>query len=63
MTNAIAKKENGNTYASFGNVVDNIFQNSLRRFFDDNFWDAEGQLSTASVPRTSGKLNNSMNWT
>jgi len=50
MTNAIAKKENGNTYASFGNVVDNIFQNSLRRFFDDNFWDAEGQLSTASVP-------------
>ena len=50
MTNAIAKKENGKTYASFGNVVDNIFQNSLRRFFDDNFWDAEGQLSTASVP-------------
>ena len=50
MTNAIAKKENGNSYASFGNVVDNIFQNSLRRFFDDNFWDSESHLSTGSVP-------------
>ena len=50
MTNTIAKRQNGNENVSFGNVVDNIFQNSLRRFFDDNFWDAEGQLSTASVP-------------
>ena len=50
MTNAIAKRENGNSYASFGNVVDNIFQNSLRRFFDDNFWDSESHLSTGSVP-------------
>ena len=50
MTNAIAKRENGNSYASFGNVVDNIFQNSLRRFFDDNFWDAENHVSTGTVP-------------
>jgi hypothetical protein len=41
MTNAIAKRQNDNSYASFGNVVDNILQNSLRRFFDDNFWDTE----------------------
>ena len=50
MTNAIAKKGNGNSYASFGNVVDNIFQNSLRRFFDDNYWDAENPPNTGSVP-------------
>ena len=50
MTNAIAKRQNDMPLASFGNVVDNIFQNSLRRFFDDNFWDAEGQLTSGAVP-------------
>ena len=50
MTNTIAKTNNGNGYADFGNVVDNIFQNSLRRFFDGNFWEAENQLSRGSVP-------------
>lgn len=50
MTNAIAKKGNGNSYASFGNVVDDIFQNSLRRFFDDNYLDTENPLATGSVP-------------
>ena len=50
MTTAIAKSQNGNPSATFGNVVDNIFQNSLRRFFDDNFWDAENPQTTSSVP-------------
>ena len=50
MTNAIAKKQNGNPSVTFGNVVDNIFQNSLDRFFDDNFWDVERQLTSGSVP-------------
>ena len=50
MTNTIAKRNNGNGYTDFGNVVDNIFHNSLRRFFDGNFWEAENQLSTGSVP-------------
>jgi HSP20 family protein len=50
MTTTIAKRQNGNPSASFGNVVDNIFQNSLRRFFDDNFWDPERQLTSGSVP-------------
>src|SRR4030095_995822 len=50
MTNAIAKRENGNSYASFGNVVDNIFQNSLRRFFDDNYWETENPMTTGSGP-------------
>lgn len=44
------KRQNDNPSVSFGNVVDNIFQNSLRRFFDDNFWDSEGQLTSSSVP-------------
>ena len=51
MSNTIARKQNGNQAASFGNVVDNIFQNSLRRFFDDNYyWEPSGNVSTASVP-------------
>jgi HSP20 family protein len=50
MTTTIAKRQNGNPSASFGNVVDNIFQNSLRRFFDDNFWDTERSLTSGNVP-------------
>lgn len=50
MTTTIAKRQNDTPSVSFGNVVDNIFQNSLRRFFDDNFWDVEGQLTTGYVP-------------
>lgn len=50
MTTAIAKRQNGNSSVSLGNVVDNIFQDSLRRFFDNNFWDADLPLTTGSVP-------------
>ena len=50
MTNTIAKRQNGNENLSFGNVVDNIFQNSLRRFFDDNFWDVDPVTGSGSVP-------------
>ena len=50
MTTTIAKRQNGEPSVTFGNVVDNIFQNSLRRFFDDNFWDAEAPLTTGTVP-------------
>jgi HSP20 family protein len=50
MTNTIAKRPNGNTYSTFGNVVDNIFQNSLRRFLDDNFWDAENHQTSGLAP-------------
>lgn len=50
MTNTIAKRQNGNPSSTFGNVVDNIFQNSLRRFFDDNFWDADLPMSTGTIP-------------
>src|SRR5689334_1673087 len=50
MTNTIAKRQNGNENVGFGNVVDNIFQNSLRRFFDDNFWDTDSRLASGNVP-------------
>ena len=50
MTTTIAKRQNGNSSVSLGNVVDNIFQNSLRRFFDGNFWDGASTLDTGAVP-------------
>ena len=50
MTNTIAKKQNGNSTVTFGNVFDNIFQNSLHRFFDDNFWEAERSQVAGKVP-------------
>ncbi len=50
MTNTIAKRQNGNPSASFGNVVDNIFQNSLRRFFDDNYWESDTASNTGRFP-------------
>ena len=46
MTNTIAKR-NGN---GSGNAFDNIFQTNLRRFFDANFWDAENDLTSGTVP-------------
>jgi len=50
MTTTIVKRQNGNTPVSFGNAVDNLFRNSLRGFFDENFRDAAGQLGSVSVP-------------
>ena len=49
MKNTIVKRQNDGN-ANFGNVVDNIFQNSLRRFFDDNFWDLGPVMGGGSVP-------------
>ncbi|MFD2920482.1 Hsp20/alpha crystallin family protein [Terrimonas rubra] len=50
MTTTIAKRQNGAPSVSFGNVVDNFFQNNLRRFFDDNFWDSDNGLNKGNVP-------------
>lgn len=50
MTNTIAKRQNGNSTVTFGNVFDNIFQNSLHRFFDDKFWDDENAQVSGKVP-------------
>jgi HSP20 family protein len=50
MANTIVKRQTMDSPETFGNVVDNIFQNSIRRFFDDNFRDRDGRLSPGAVP-------------
>ncbi len=49
MTNAIQKR-NGSMNQNLGSVVDNIFNNTLRRFFDQNFWDTSSGNTIGSVP-------------
>jgi HSP20 family protein len=49
MTNAIQKAK-GSNVNELGNVVDNIFNNTLRRFFDGNLWDAGGTTTSGTVP-------------
>ena len=49
MTNTIQKR-NGSHANELGNVVDNIFNNTLRRFFDGNLWDIEGTMNRGYVP-------------
>ncbi|HET6255806.1 MAG TPA: Hsp20/alpha crystallin family protein [Puia sp.] len=48
MTNII-KKDNAQP-ATFGSVVDRLFQNNLNRFFDDDFFGFNGIASRNSVP-------------
>ena len=51
MTNTIAKRSNGSPATTgLGNLVDNMFQNSFRRFFDDNFWDVDAGLKAGCAP-------------
>jgi len=51
MTTTIAKRSNGTSATTgFGNLVDNMFQNSFRRFFDDNFWDVDAGLKPGNAP-------------
>jgi HSP20 family protein len=50
MTNTIAKRRNGDVASSFGSVVDNIFQNNLRHFFNDDFFDLPRTANSGRVP-------------
>jgi len=50
MTTAIAKRQNGQSATPLGTLVDQFFQNSFRRIFDDNYWDGGTLLSSRSVP-------------
>lgn len=45
----IVKKENGRQ-ATFGTVMDQLFQQNLNRFFDDNFWGSPGMQGHNQVP-------------
>jgi len=49
MTNII-KRDNGRQPATFGSVVDQIFQNNLNRFFDDSFWGSDAFVNRSQVP-------------
>lgn len=46
----IMKKENGRQPATFGSVVDQIFQNNLARFFDDSVWGFNGNIHGSRIP-------------
>lgn len=48
MSNII--KRNNAQPANFGSVVDEIFQNNLTRFFDDDFWGFKGLSGKSQVP-------------
>jgi HSP20 family protein len=49
----IIKRDNGRQPATFGSVVDQIFQNNLEKFFDEDYW-STGRSSelkrTGNVP-------------
>lgn len=49
MTTAM-QKTNGTPRYGLENLVDNIFSNSMRRFFDGNLWDIDKGLNKGSVP-------------
>ena len=49
MTNTMQKR-NATGTSDLGNAFDNIFNNSLRRFFDGNLWDTEGITNRGTVP-------------
>jgi HSP20 family protein len=53
----IMKRNNGNGSAvanrslmPFGGLVDSVFNNTLSRFFDDDFWGFNGIVSSNQVP-------------
>jgi HSP20 family protein len=53
----IMKRKNGNSGMTtarnlmpFGGLVDGVLQNTLSRFFDDDFWGFNGLVSSGQVP-------------
>lgn len=49
MTNMM-KRENGHQPATFGTVIDKVFQDNLNHFFDDNFWGFKGIDQRRQMP-------------
>jgi HSP20 family protein len=46
----IAKRQNGQVPQTFGKVVDHLFQNTLKDFFNDPFWAGGSSLQGSRVP-------------
>ena len=45
MTNIVKRDTARREPATFGTVVDQVFQNSLNKFFNDDFWGLDGSTS------------------
>lgn len=59
MATSMVKRNNGNQPMTFENVVDNVFRNSLSRFFDDDFWGIDRNFSRRQVPVNMRETENS----
>ncbi len=59
--NNIIKRENGRQPATFGSVVDQIFQNNLNRLFDDDYWNSgfSGKNQRGNIPVNIRETDNS----
>lgn len=61
----IIKRNNGNSSLAtqplmpFGGLVDGVLQNTLSRFFDDDFWGFNGMLSNRQIPVNIRETDNS----
>ena len=49
MTTTLSKRQNGNAVPNVGNLVSSLFQDTLHRLFEDNFWN-DVPLSNGNVP-------------
>jgi len=54
MTNIVKRDNARREPATFGTVVDQVFQNSLNKFFNDDFWGFDG---TSSLTRNQLPVN------
>jgi len=51
MTTLMKRNSNGHAPATtFSGLVDQLFQDNLGRFFDDNFWGFDGNTGRSQVP-------------
>jgi HSP20 family protein len=58
MNNLIKRKQH-NQPATFGSVIDNIFQNNLNSFFNDDFWGFDGLNTRSEIPLNIEETENS----
>ena len=57
--NNIIKRNQDNHPATFGSAIDDIFQNNLGRFLNDDFWEFNGLSTGNKVPVNIEETSNS----
>ena len=57
--NNIIKRKQEYQPATFGSVIDSIFQNNLNHFFNDDFWGFNGVTGASNVPMNIEETDNS----